>query len=56
MVRAKGRYRNQAVELEQPLPLPEGADVEVEVYPSDEVLDLERQGWASLAMDRLQQE
>ncbi len=41
MVRAKGRYRNQMLELEQPLALPEGTQVEVDVYLAEEAHDSE---------------
>ena len=37
MIRAKGRYRNGTLELEQPLALSEGTEVEVMIYSSEEV-------------------
>ena len=33
MIRVKGHYRNQAVELSDPIDLPEGTEVEIEVEP-----------------------
>jgi hypothetical protein len=56
MVRAKGRYRNQTLELEQPLALPEGTPVEVDVYTPEDAQTAEAQEWASLGMGRLEQE
>jgi predicted DNA-binding antitoxin AbrB/MazE fold protein len=53
MIRVKGRYRNQAVELDQPLELPEGAEVEVVIYSAEEA---EREGWSELGMSRLEVE
>jgi hypothetical protein len=53
MIRAKGRYRNQVLELDQPLDLAEGTEVEVEIYTGDEEL---REGWAELGMQRLEAE
>jgi hypothetical protein len=52
-VRIKGRYRNQTVELEHPLELNEGAEVELEIVPADAAL---REAWAELGMSRLEQE
>ncbi len=56
MVRAKGRYCNQVLELEQPLALPEGAQVEVDVYLAEETHDPEEHGWALLGTARLEEE
>jgi hypothetical protein len=56
MIRAKGRYRNQKLELDQPLALAEGAEVEIEIHPADEPRDTENQAWAELGMDRLEEE
>ena len=44
MVRAKGQYRNQMLELEQPLALPEGTQVEIDVYVAEESRDSEAHG------------
>ena len=32
MMRAKGRYRNQTLELDQPLALAEGTEVEIAIH------------------------
>ena len=56
MVRAKGTYRNQALQLEQPLGLPEGTHVEIDVYPTGEPRDSEDEGWRLLGMERLAEE
>jgi hypothetical protein len=56
MVRAKGRYRNKILELDQPLALPEGAPVEVDVYLVDERRDSEENAWALLGMARLEEQ
>jgi hypothetical protein len=56
MVRAKGRYRNQTLELEQPLALPDGTSVEVDVYLPDESRDSEENGWSMLGIARLEDE
>jgi hypothetical protein len=44
------------LELEQPLALPEGAQVEVDVYLADEAHDSEEQAWALLGTARLEEE
>jgi len=51
MIRTKGRYRNQMVELDQPLNLADGTEVEVEIHPADE-----REGWQEMGMSRLEEE
>ena len=51
MIRIKGRYRNQRLELDQPLNLPEGEEVEVEIHP----VRSEAEGWRELGMERLAQ-
>jgi hypothetical protein len=56
MVRAKGRYRNQTLELDQPLALPDGTQVEVDIYLAQEAQVAEEQAWASLGMGRLEEE
>lgn len=53
MTHTKGRYRNQTIELDQPLPLPEGAEVLVVILSTDEA---EREGWSELGMSRLEEE
>ena len=56
MVRAKGRYHNQMLELEQPLAIPEGARVEVDVYLAEESHDSEEHAWTLLGTTRLEEE
>jgi len=56
MIRAKGRYRNQALELEQPLEIAEGTEVEVDIHVGESAESTQGQGWAELAMSRLEQE
>jgi hypothetical protein len=36
MIRAKGRYWNQMLELDQPLALTEGTEVEIDVHLTEE--------------------
>jgi hypothetical protein len=55
MVRARARYRNQALELQQPLALPEGTPVELEIYPAEEPQESEESGWALLGTARLEE-
>ncbi len=56
MIRAKGRYRGQKLELDQPLDLPEGAEVVLEIRPvtGDETSDEE--AWREVGMSRLEEE
>jgi hypothetical protein len=52
-MRIKGRYRDQKVELDQPLALADGTEIEVEIYTADEA---GRQAWSELGMARLEEE
>ncbi len=56
MIRARGRYQNQAVEFEQPLQIAEGTEVEVEIHVGQPPERAEGEGWAALGMSRLEQE
>ncbi len=56
MIRVKGRYRNQMLELDQPLALVEGTEVEIDIHLAEEAQGIEYQGWAELGMSRLEQE
>jgi hypothetical protein len=58
MMRAKGRYRNQTLELDQPLALAEGTEVEIAIHlaEAEEVQGSEPQEWAELGMQRLEAE
>ncbi len=55
MIRAKGRYRNQTLELDQPLTLAEGTEVEVDIHLSEEAKSVEHRGWSELGMSRLEE-
>jgi hypothetical protein len=54
MIRVTGRYRNQHVELDAPLSLPEGTSVEIAVHVPE--ADTERDAWGALGMSRLEEE
>jgi hypothetical protein len=56
MMRAKGRYRNQTLELDQPLALAEGTEVEIDIHLAEEAQGTEHQEWAALGMQRLEEE
>ncbi len=56
MIRAKGRYRNQTLELEQPLAIAEGTEVDIDVHVGQEGESSEDQGWAEFGIGRLEQE
>ena len=56
MIRAKGRYRNQTLELDQPLALAEGTEVEIAIHLAEEAQGSESQEWADLGMQRLETE
>jgi hypothetical protein len=56
MIRARGRYRNQAVQLEQPLEIEEGTEVEVDIHVGQPAESAEGEGWAAVGMRRLEQE
>ena len=56
MLRVKGRYRKQMLELDQPLALAEGTEVEIDIHLAEEAQGIEPQGWAELGMSRLEQE
>lgn len=49
MIRAKAKYSNQKLELEQPLDLAEGTEVEI-------LIQTEKEGWSELGMARLEEE
>jgi hypothetical protein len=53
MIRLKGRYRNQVLELDHTLPLPEGAEVEVVILTPEEA---EKEWWSQVGMNRLEAE
>jgi hypothetical protein len=51
MIRTKGRYRKQNVELDYPLDLADGTEVELVIYLTDE-----REGWMELGLSRLEED
>jgi hypothetical protein len=53
MIRARGRYVDQKVELKEPLALPEGSEIEVIVRPVNP--DEEKDWWLLASMERLQE-
>ena len=53
MIRIKGRYHNQALELDQPLNLADGTIVEIEIHPP---ADGVREAWMEFGMSRLEEE
>ena len=54
MFRVKGRYRDQKVELDQPLNLADGAEVEIEVRPID-ASKRDDDAWREVGMERLEE-
>lgn len=54
MIRTTGRCRNQILELDQPVGLPEGTAVVIEIRPLDEIS--EEEGWSLVGMQRLEEE
>ena len=53
MIRLKGRWEQSTLHLNEPLSLPEGTEVVVEIRTVDEVSDSE---WRELGMRRLEEE
>jgi hypothetical protein len=57
MIRIKGRYRQQAVELDHPLNLADGTEVEIIVEPrAESEAARERDDVSALGMERLEAE
>jgi hypothetical protein len=56
MIRAKARYRNQALELDLPLALAEGAEVQIDIHFTAEAQEAEHEGWTELGISRLEEE
>jgi len=56
MIRVKGRYRGQKLELAEPLDLPEGAEVLLEICPLTGDEASEDEAWRQFGMARLEQE
>jgi hypothetical protein len=55
MIRAKGRYFKQKVELNVPLAIPDGAEVELEIHLKDTECE-QKADWAEFGMSRLEEE
>lgn len=53
MIRLKGHWEQSSLHLDQPLSLPEGTEVVVEIRTLDEVTDAE---WQEQGMQRLEAE
>lgn len=56
MIRVKARYRDQKLELDQPLNLPEGAEVEIAVETLTSSEPAEKEAWSAQGMSRLEEE
>lgn len=56
MIRVRARYQNQALELERPLELAEGTELEILIPLAGENVDAEKEAWTQLGMSRLEQE
>jgi hypothetical protein len=52
----RGRYVNCKVELDHPLDLAEGTEVEIEIRAAGAERDAEAEAWSRLGMSRLQEE
>ena len=55
MIRIKGRYRDQKLELDQPLDIVEGTEVSIEIHLTESE-DQAREAIADLGMRRLEEE
>lgn len=56
MIRVKGRYRNQSLELDKPLALADGTEVDVDVHLAEQTRDVEHRRWVELGMERVEEE
>ena len=56
MIRVRGRHKNNKLELETPLDLAEGTEVDIVVQPAGESTDPEKADWSQLGMSRLEEE
>jgi hypothetical protein len=56
MIRIKGRYRDQKLELDRPLNLPDNTEVEIVVQPVSPGASSEEEAWSELGMSRLEEE
>ena len=53
MIRVKGRCQNKSLRLDEPVDLPDGTEVVIEIRP---VCDAEDERWRDLGMTRLESE
>jgi hypothetical protein len=53
MIRVKGKWENKGLRLEEPVELPDGTEVVIDIHPVSEIED---EGWRDLGMERLEEE
>ncbi len=53
MIRVKGTWENETLRLDEPIELPDGTEVVIEIHPISDTTD---QAWRELGMDRLESE
>jgi predicted DNA-binding antitoxin AbrB/MazE fold protein len=53
MIRVTGKCENKSLQLDQPVDLPDGTEVVIEIRPVDEASD---EGWRDLGLSRLEAE
>ena len=53
MIRVKGKYVNQTLELQAPLELAEGTEIDILIAVSKE--DLEHEEWTAMSLSRLEE-
>jgi len=56
MIRARGRYQNQTLQLDEPLGLADGTEVEIDIHVAEAGPGADDQEWAEAGMGRLEQE
>lgn len=56
MIRVKGRYCGHKLELDQPLNLPEGAEVVLDIFPVSGDAPSDDEAWRDVGMRRLEAE
>jgi len=53
MIRVKRKWENQGLRLEEPVELPDGTEVVIDIHPVSDAAD---EAWRELGMDRLEAE
>lgn len=53
MIRIRGKWENDTLRLDEPVELPDGTEVVIEIHPVSDAAD---QAWRKLGMDRLESE